>query len=27
LAEEVMASKRPSHVWQRYSWSGISCRV
>jgi hypothetical protein len=27
LAEEVMASKRPSQAWQRYSWSGISCRV
>src|SRR5260370_6199957 len=23
LAEVVMASKRPSHSWQRYSWSGI----
>jgi hypothetical protein len=27
LAEEVMASKRPSQAWQRYSWSGISLRV
>jgi hypothetical protein len=23
LAEVVMASKRPSHSWQRYSCSGI----
>jgi len=27
FADEVMASKRPSHAWQRYSWSGMSSRL